>query len=1049
MKRKTFFVLLAAFLCCFADTLSGQTVKNITGKAVDTLGEELPGVSVTVKGTNTGTITGIDGTFTLKVEASGVLQFSFVGYKNQTLTVGDQTFINVVMEEESQSLDEVVVVAVGYGDVRRRDLTGSIGKANMDDLTKTPVTNIAESLGGRIAGVQVSSTDGGLGDNFNITIRGAGSLTQSTAPLYVIDGFPQETSGMSSLNPNDIESIDILKDASATAIYGSRGANGVVIITTKKGRAGKPSITYNGSMTVGVVGQIPDLMNAYEFVRLQQEVMSTEDFETYYLQNGNTLEGYKRAKTYDWQDEIFRTAISHNHHVLMNGQQADLRYSASLSYSDQEGVITNSDLSRYQGRLNLSQQFNKRLKVDFNANYASTVQNGPTASTATTSLSSAFMYSVWAYRPVSPSGSDLMAELYDGDVNMTEDYRFNPVLSVRNEYRRNTTNNLQANASLEYEIIDNLKLKIAGGYTARDYKSEEFNGSQTRTGNSHPSNSQSKGINAKLTETENRSYLNENTLTYQFKKYKHHVNLLGGITFQKSSVYTHSITAEHITNESFGMAGLNKGSAVPVVGSSKGENALMSYLARMNYNYDSRYYLTASFRADGSSKFPKNNRWGYFSSGSLAWAFSREAFVKENVDWLSNGKVRVSWGQTGNNRIGNYDYMAHLITSSNMYKYPWNSNFHTGYVSSSMANDKLKWETTEQLDFGLDLGFFNGRINLTADYYIKTTKDLLLNADTPASAGYSTATLNVGKLRNKGLELTLETVNIKTQDFNWTSSFNIAFNNNKIIALNSGQEQMTSFVNWDNKYRNMPAYISKIGAPAGQMYGFIYEGTYKVEDFDVSTDGNGNKIYTLKKGIPYYSGVCQPGDPKYKNISGDDDIINDDDKVAIGNGHPKHIGGFSNNFVYKNFDLNIFFQWSYGNDVLNVNRMVYENPSGRKNTNMFASYVNRWAEDNPTSNMPRARAVGSEVYSSLYVEDGSYLKLKNISLGYTLPENTLRALRISTARIYVAAENIATFTSYSGPDPEVSTRHSVLTPGFDWSAYPRSFNASLGVNITF
>lgn len=1049
MKRKAIFVLLASFLWCMSDTLSAQTA-NITGKVIDTLGEELPGVSVMVKGTGTGVITGIDGNYSIKAEPSSVLVFTYVGYRNQEVSVGNQKVINITMEEQSQSLDEVVVVAVGYGDVKRRDLTGSIGKANMSDLTKVPVTNVAEALGGRIAGVQVTSSDGALGDNFEIVIRGAGSLTQSTAPLYVIDGFPQETSGLGSLNPNDIESIDVLKDASATAIYGSRGANGVVIITTKKGKLGKPTITYNGSFTTGMVRNTPDVMDGYNFALLQQEVMNAEDFNTNYLQYVNSLEDFRNAKYYDWQDDIFRTAISHNHHVSMNGQQGDLRYSASLSYSNQEGVIINSDLTRYQGRVNLSQKFGKKLKIDFTSNYASTVQMGTTSST-TSSLSASFMHSVWGYRPISPSGVDLRTEMYDDTVNMMEDYRFNPVLSAQNEYRRRITNNLQSNIGVEYELIDNLKLKVTGGYTARDYKSEEFNGSKTRTGNSNPKNTQSKGINAKLSETETRSYLNENTLTYQFNKNKHSMNVLGGITFQKNTTYLHSITAEQITNEAFGMAGIGRGSAAPVVTSSKGENTLMSYLGRFNYNFDSKYYLTASIRADGSSKFPKNNRWGYFPSGSLAWAFGREAFVSENLSWLSNGKLRASWGLTGNNRVGNYDYMAQLTTDNNT-RYPWDSNPFVAYIASAMANEKLRWEVTDQVDLGLDLGLFNGRINLTADYYIKTTKDLLLKADIPASSGYSTTMLNVGKLRNRGLELTLETINIRNKTFSWTSSFNIAFNKNEILSLNSlsDQKDMISFVNWDNKYKNMPAYISMIGQPAGQMYGFIYEGTYKYEDFDVTTNSDGSKSYKLKPGIPYYSNVCQPGDPKYKNINSDeDDVINDKDRVAIGNGHPKHIGGFSNNFTYKNFDFNIFFQWSYGNDIYNINRMIYENPAGRKNTNMFASYVNRWTPDNPTSNMPRANAVGSEVYSSLYVEDGSFLKLKSISLGYTLPTNVLRSMRINSARVYVSAENIATFTNYSGPDPEVSTRHSVLTPGFDWSAYPRSFNASVGVSLTF
>ena len=410
--------------------------------------------------------------------------------------------------------------------------------------------------------------------------------------------------------------------------------------------------------------------------------------------------------------------------------------------------------------------------------------------------------------------------------------------------------------------------------------------------------------------------------------------------------------------------------------------------------------------------------------------------------------MRFSYGQTGNNRIGNYDYMAHLITDDDLYKYPWNGQFVPGYVLSSMQNEKLKWETTEQLDLGLDLGFLDGRINLNMDYYIKTTKDLLLDADISASSGFSSATLNVGKLRNSGLEITLETTNIKTKDFSWNSSFNIAFNKNEIIALNSGQPYMTSYISWDNKYKTTPAYISKVGESAGKMYGFIYDGTYKYEDFNKTIDENGKEVYTLKEGIPYYVAGTQPGDPKYRDLTGEGEI-NDKDKTTIGNGQPKHIGGFTNNLVWKNFDLNIFFQWSYGNDILNANRMVFENPSAKQNTNMFAAYTNRWTPENPTSNIPRARAQGSNEYSSLYVEDGSFLKLKNISLGYNFEAKTLKPLHISSARVYLSAENIATISGYSGSDPEVSTRNSPLTPGFDWSPYPRAFSMSLGLNVTF
>lgn len=520
--RNRFFLMLAVslFLCLSVKAQSGG---HISGKVVDAL-SELAGVSVVVKGTDNGTITDLTGEFKLSgVKPDDVLQLSFIGYKTQLIKVGKQTRFNITMVEDAQTLDEVQVVAVGYGDVRRRDLTGSIGSADMKDLVKTPVSNITENLAGRIAGVRVSSSDGGPGDNFSIVIRGAGSLTGSTAPLYVIDGFPSESSGLGTLNPNDIESIDILKDASATAIYGARGANGVVIVTTKKGGAGKPTVTYNGTFKISTLKNKPEMMDAYEFVTLQQEIMGGgEDFQNNYLTDlYPTVEDYRNAPSYDWQDYIYRTALSHSHHVSLTGGANNLKYTTSLTYDDTQGVIINSGLKRYQGRASLSQTVNDKLKIDFNANYSSNVQDGPTVSTSTTSMSTAYMYSVWSFRPVSPTGTDLLNQMYDEGVNMTEDYRFNPVLSARNEYRHKTTNNMAFNVGAQYEIIKNLKLKVTAGYTARDYKNEEFNGSQTRTGNSHPSNTQSKGINAYLYQGEARSYLNENTLTYQLNKKSH------------------------------------------------------------------------------------------------------------------------------------------------------------------------------------------------------------------------------------------------------------------------------------------------------------------------------------------------------------------------------------------------------------------------------------------------------------------------------------------------------------------------------------------------
>lgn len=1041
---KSNFKLFIAFFLFFALAVVPMYAQvKVSGSVKDKAGDGLPGVNVLVKGRTSGTVTDMNGEFSIQASSKDVLKFSFIGYKNQEVEVGNKRVINVILEENAVSIEEVVVVAVGYGDVKRKDLTGSVAKANISEMMKAPVTSIVQALGGRISGVQVSSNDGIPGSSMNIVIRGNNSLTQSSAPLYVIDGFPMEESNASSLNPNDIESIDILKDASATAIYGARGANGVVIITTKSGKEGRPVVTYNGSVTMSKVSKTIDLMNGYEFVKLQDEITLPEDMASSYYQDGRTLESYRDVQSYDWQDEIFRTAITNNHYVSLTGKKDELKYAASLSATNQKGVIIASDFNRYQGRLNLDQKVNDKLSVSMNANYARSITNGSTPSTSSWSATNNLMYSVWGYRPVSPTGSDLVDELVDPDINMAEDYRFNPVLSAKNEYRKKINDVLTANLSLQYEFIKNLKLKVSGGYNLNDYRNEEFNGPLTRTGNTNPKNTQSKGNNAYLFQSQARTWLNENVLTYSYSKKNHNFNALAGVTFQGYNFSSNDITVNHITNASFGMAGLGKGDA-PVVNSSLSENTMMSYLARLNYNYKSKYYLTLSYRADASSKFPESNRWGYFPSGSVAWNFSREEIMK-NLNWLSNGKLRFSWGKTGNNRVSDFASLAKLYTGITS-EYVYDNSYSAGYVLSSMANEQLKWETTEQFDLGLDLGFFNDRIRLTTDIYRKNTYDLLLNADLPPTSGFSSTYMNIGRMRNDGIEFTLETENIKNKNFQWTSNFNIAFNLGTIEELTRNQESMLNSVTFDTKYNSQYAYISMLGRPSGMMYGFLYDGTYKYDDFDVTEAGT----YVLKSGIPNNTAsrqVIQPGDPKYKDINGDG-IINDNDRTIIGRGQAIHTGGFSNTFTYKNFDLNIFFQWSYGNDIYNANRMIFENPANRKNTNMYASYVNRWTPENPTSNMPRSDAQGSQQYSSLYVEDGSFLRLKSVSLGYTVPSDLLKRFGIKSAKFTLSAENLFTITNYSGFDPEVSVRHSALTPGFDYSAYPRSRSFSFGLNLS-
>lgn len=1047
--------MLLAILFSFG--LQAQTGGQVTGKVIDAMGE-LPGVSVVIKGTSNGTITDLNGQFTLpNVKSSDVLVFSFIGYKTQEITVGNQKSLSVKMEEDTQTLDEVVVV--GYQEVRKGDLTGSVAKANMKDLLSAPVASFDQALGGRIAGVNVSSGEGMPGSTMNITIRGNNSLTQDNTPLYIIDGFPVEDPAQAAaLNPNDIESTNILKDASATAIYGSRGANGVVVITTKQGKIGKPQISYDGSFGISQVTKTLDMMSGYEFVKLQNEIEPTRTAKRYFMDyNGKqwTLDDYRNVPEADWQDAIFRTAWSHNHNVRLTGGTEGVRYNASLSYYNQDGILLETGYERLQARMNTTVKHEK-LTMNLNANFSRSIQNGSSPSSSSFSGMNNLFYSVWGYRPVAyPNGSldDLRNELIDpGTADDANDYRFNPILDLENTYRKNYTNNLQLNGYVQYEFLPGLKLKVTGGWTYDNRHNDIFNNSKTRYGGPRST----MGVNAEVRRSERLTWLNENLLTYQKNwKNRHSLSAMLGTTLQNSDYEYYAYSTRDIPNESLGMAGMSQGT-INTTDSSKSSWAMFSYFGNANYNYKSKYYATFSFRADGSSKFSKKNRYGYFPSASLAWSFTEESFMEQYKKWLSSGKLRLSWGLTGNNRIGEYDRYALLdmirshreVANIPNTVYPFDNVIESvGVAPISLPNEDLKWETTEQWNIGLDLGFFNERIGFTMDIYRKTTRDLLLNATLPYTSGYVTAMKNIGKVRNQGIELTLNTVNIDKKDFKWSTNFNIAFNKNEVMELTEGQTALLSTAQFDQKFNSQPNYIAKVGYPMGMMYGYIYEGTYKYDDFNKS--GN---TYTLKGNVPHFSGESntQPGMPKYRDLNGDG-IINSEDRTMIGRGTPIHTGGFTNNFEYKGFDLNIFFQWSYGNDVINANRLFFESGwQKQRELNQYASYANRWTPENPNSDIPAATNSGSNlVISSRVVEDASFLRLKSVTLGYNIPQTFLSKYKISNARVYVAAQNLWTWTSYSGYDPEVSIRDSALTPGLDFSSYPRALNISFGINLGF
>jgi TonB-linked SusC/RagA family outer membrane protein len=1020
---------------------------SITGKIKDQGNQPIYGAIIRIKNSQAMTLSDKDGAYKITVpDLNATLVFSMIGFETMEIPVESKTTINVTLKTKSTDLDDVIIVA--YGAVKRRDLTGSVAEVNMSDFNKASVKSFDEALAGRVAGVAVSGNDGQPGAVNNIVIRGYGSITQDNSPLYVVDGFPMEDGMNNAINPADIESINVLKDASSTAIYGARGANGVIIITTKKGKIGLPEVTFNSYYGLQKVAKKMDLLNPYEFVKYQLELNPAIAPGTY-LSNGKTLESYKDVQGIDLQDHIYQTAGMQNYSISVRGGSDKARYAISGNVFDQRGIVINSGFRRYQGRINLDQTVSKKLKLSVNINYSNGKSSGvsPSEPGSNTSYSNNLFYAVWGYRPV--TGGDNDADLLDNLIdpalsgNLFGDYRVNPVISTKNQIQNTITDNLIANAFIDYTIIPNLNLRISGGVTRNTVKTEGFYNSMTSRGSIY----NTFGVNGSIYTMPTNSWLNENTLTYK-KSFKsgHSLNVMAGYTMQALNSARYGFSATQVPNESLGLDGLDQSSLLSSVSQSS-RWGLSSYLGRVNYDYKSRYLFTASIRADGSSKFAPGHRWGTFPSGSFAWNMGKESFLSK-FSFISEAKLRLSYGLTGNNRIGDFSYLSQIILGPGpAYSYN-NVAASTGAQLSSLGNPDLKWETTAQTNIGYDLSLFKNRINVTADLYRKTTRDLLLLANLPFSLGIGSAYKNVGKVMNEGLELSLNTVNITSKNFTWKTGFNIGFNRNKVLELAENQEEILSPVFFDFSYNSLFAYTAQIGQPVARMRGYQWDGVYQYSDFDQPSPGT----YVLKSTVTTNGTAranIKPGDIKYKDRTGDL-LVNADDITTIGRGIPMHTGGFVNDFNYKNFDLNVFFQWSYGNDLINANRLVFE--GNGKNTltlNQFANWSERWQPDNPSNTLFRTGGQGPFAYSSRIIEDGSYIRLKTIALGYTLDEEQLRKLKIKSIRIYASAQNLLTWTNYSGPDPEVSIRNSALTPGFDYSAYPRPRTLTFGLNVIF
>jgi TonB-dependent starch-binding outer membrane protein SusC len=1041
-KLKSFlcFVPVVVLLLLLTTSVGAQNTNDraITGVVQAPDGETLPGVTIKVKGNEKiSTVTDQNGKYRIKVPAANsILIFSYVGFLPKEVSTEGTLSVNVSMQSSNNSLSEVVVI--GYGTVKRPDLTGSVASVNMADMEKAPVKSIDDALAGRLAGVQVVSTDGQPGGTTNIKIRGANSITGDNSPLYVVDGFPIEGFDLNTLAPADVESIDVLKDASSTAIYGARGANGVIMITTKRGRVGDPVVQYD--MHYGIQHDIHriETLSPYEFVKLQLEISPSLYGAEYTTNLGKTLEDYRNVAPIDWYSMVFRGGSQQNHNLSVSGGTAKTRYSVSGSIFNQDGIIINSGYKRYQGKATLDQNINDQFKVGVSVSYSSTKTFG-TQANANGGYAS-FMPNLWGYRPIQVDPTiDITTQLQDPDIGNAPP-RTNPFLQAQNDYRVIWGSPVLANAYADYAITKDLHFKVTGGLVKADNETDLFANSLTRAGANIVGSVL--GINGSVTNSKVTTLTNENILSYNKHVGNHTFGAVGVYSVQTVNRSSFGATGIYLPNESLGISGLDEGTAYSIT-SSSGSNSLLSYLARVNYSYKSKYLLTASMRADGSSKFPPKNKWGYFPSGAIAYRISDERFMK-NLTFISNAKIRATYGATGNNRSSSdYPYFPGLSFVNNGYSFG-NAVPSTGAVVTGIANPDLKWETTTQADIGLDLELFKGRISLTADYYDKTTSDLLLNANLPITTGYGTTVKNIGKVSNSGLEFTLSTVNVSNSKFQWSSSFNISFNKNKVLALTENQEALQSFVSSNAQ----PYYIAKVGQPIAQFYGLIYNGVYQYSDFDKTTAG----AYVLKSNVPSSSTAAnrvniRPGDIKFIDLN-NDGITNAFDYTVIGDPNPDFIGGFTNNFRYKGFDLNVFFQFSYGNQIMDNNILTFENGSVA-NTNQFAAYANRWTPTNTDTDIPRAGGATTNFNYSRAIKDGSYLAFKTASLGYTLPKGVLSKLRIKNIRVYTSAQNIFVITNYPGSDPDVSVRDSPLTPGFDYSSYPPSRVFVFGASVTF
>jgi len=1044
-NRVVFFMFLFSML---STTIFGQ-VKTVSGIITDEFGSPLPGVSVAETGTLNGVSTDFDGIYSIKVKVGSSLTFAYLGYKSVVKGIGKEDIINIKLIPDVENLNEIVVI--GYGSVKKKDLTGSVAIVKIDKLQEAPVANFDQALAGRVAGVQVSAGGGEPGGEASITIRGGNTVNGDNSPLYVLDGFIVDNFNPGIVDPSDIESMSVLKDASATAIYGVRGANGVIIITTKRAKVGKTKITYQTRFDVKEVSKTLDVLEPYDFIKLSLEINEANTIARYFSvfdENlGNSvqvggLEDYKGVKGRNWQDEAFRTAYSKTHKLNISSGTDKTRFNGSINAVEDQGVLLNSEYSRLNGRFTLNHKVNDKLSTTIDVLYSSTKQDG--LDTKGTS-SYSFLRNLITYNNVAnkfevyEDGFDPLSDV-SSEFDLINIVVWHPIVSLNNEYRRRENDQFITNLRLNYKLTPNLKLDTKASFNRQFRNTGTFNNSRTVYGRLV---NKIDGINGSIDYQTWNNFSTVNTLNYKKKFNDHSIDALLGVTLNINKFSRTLVRSIDIPQylEGLGINSIDGGTlndSNDIHGSD--ESRVFSLLGRVNYAYKGKYLLTASIRRDGSSKFPEENRIGYFPSAAVSWNAHEESFV-ENLNVFSQLKFKVGYGKTGNDRIpgtARFDF----LTDSNA-SYFYNGQTVQGQRPTSFgANPNLFWETTEQVNLGVDFGFLNDRVSLVVEAYQKDTKDLLINSDAALSQGFSTIWTNSGHVRNRGLEISLNTINVSSKNFKWTTDFNISFNQNIIESL----PESKPIFGRPNYYSRLSSnqFIVQEGESLGNMYGYVSDGVYQIDDFQ-NYDPNAS-THTLLASQPSYK-MHQPGDEKYKDLNGDGKITGED-KTIIGNALPKHYGGLGNTFSYKNFELSTFLQWSYGNDVLNANRLVLEN-IGISGQNQLATTLNRWTPENQNTDMHRAGGQGFEDISSRVIEDGSFIRLKTINFSYNFSKDALEKLKLSRVEIYLSAQNLITWTNYSGYDPEVSVSRSLLTPGIDYSAYPKQKTMSLGLNLSF